>query len=78
MLLRAISGVEHVLPDPPPAVVVIECGDSSINLEMRPWIGDANHGAPVTVAVVEAAKLPLDEAGIEIPFPPPATVRGRR
>jgi small conductance mechanosensitive channel len=69
VLLRAISSVEHVLQDPPPAVVVMECGDSSINLEMRPWIGDANHGAPVTVAVVEAAKLALDEAGIEIPFP---------
>jgi small conductance mechanosensitive channel len=69
VLLRAIKGVDNVLPDPPPTVVVMECGDSSINLEMRPWIGDANHGAPVTCAVVEAAKLALDEAGIEIPFP---------
>ena len=69
VLLRAIAGVDNVLQDPPPTVVVMECGDSSINLEMRPWIGDANHGAPVTVAVVEAAKLALDEAGIEIPFP---------
>lgn len=69
VLLRAISGVDHVLKEPAPTVVVMECGDSSINLEMRPWIGDANHGAPVTVAVMEAAKLALDEAGIEIPFP---------
>jgi small-conductance mechanosensitive channel len=47
----------------------MECGDSSINLEIRPWIADANHGALVTTAVIEAAKLALDEAGIEIPFP---------
>lgn len=69
VILRAIGGLEHVLKEPAPTVVVMECGDSSINLEMRPWIGDANHGAPVTVAVMEAAKLALDEAGIEIPFP---------
>lgn len=69
VLLGALSTVEHVLPEPAPTVVVMECGDSSINLEMRPWIGDANHGAPVTAAVMEAAKLALDEAGIEIPFP---------
>ena len=69
VLLRAISGIDHVLQNPAPTVIVAECGDSSINLEMRPWIGDANHGEPVTAAVVEAAKLALDEAGIEIPFP---------
>lgn len=69
VLLRAIEGIEHILKEPAPAVVVVECGDSSVNLEIRPWIADANQGAPVTVAVVEAAKLALDEAGIEIPFP---------
>lgn len=69
VILRAVSDLDHVLKDPAPTVVVLECGDSSINLEMRVWVPDANIQAAVGVAVMEAAKLALDEAGIEIPFP---------
>lgn len=69
VLLHALSDLEHVMKNPAPTVVVLECGDSSINLEMRVWIQDANQGAGVKVDVMEAAKLALDKAGIEIPFP---------
>ncbi len=69
VLLRAVSGLEHILEAPAPTVVVIECGDSSVNLEIRVWIADANKQVLIGAAVLEAAKLALDEAGIEIPFP---------
>jgi small conductance mechanosensitive channel len=69
VLLRAVSTLEPVLKDPAPTVVVLECGDSSVNLEIRAWIPDANLQVPIGAAVIEAAKLALDEAGIEIPFP---------
>ena len=69
VLLRAVSDVDQVLQDPAPAVVVLECGDSSVNLEIRVWIADANKQIPIGAAVIEAAKLALDEADIEIPFP---------
>ena len=69
VILRAVSGVDQVLQDPAPTVVVLECGGSSVNLQIRAWIPDANHQVPIAAAVIEAAKLALDEAGIEIPFP---------
>lgn len=42
VILRAVSKVDQVLAEPAPTVVVLECGDSSINLEIRVWIPDAN------------------------------------
>jgi small conductance mechanosensitive channel len=69
VLLRAVQSVEYVLTDPAPTVVVNELGGSSVDLEVRVWVADANKGQGVMAAVVEAAKLALDEAGIEIPFP---------
>ncbi len=36
---------------------------------MRAWISRASDEPPTKVAIVEAAKLALDAADIEIPFP---------
>jgi small-conductance mechanosensitive channel len=44
-------------------------GDSSVNLEVRVWVDDAAHERRVFLQVLEASKVALDEAGIEIPFP---------
>jgi len=57
------------MTDPAPDVVVMELGDSSVNLSLRVWIERATDEEPVYSAVMEAAKLALDEAGIEIPYP---------
>lgn len=65
----AVRGVDGVMTDPAPDVVVMELGDSSVNLNLRVWIKRATDEEPVYSAVLEAAKLALDEAGIEIPFP---------
>ena len=40
-----------------------------MDLEIRVWIAKASDEPPVYYDVVEASKLALDEAGIEIPFP---------
>ena len=69
VLLRAVKDLEHVLADPAPTVVVDQLGGSSVDLEVRVWVNDANTGQGVLANVVEAAKLALDEASIEIPFP---------
>ncbi|MGH7583233.1 MAG: mechanosensitive ion channel family protein [Gemmatimonadales bacterium] len=69
VLMRAIRQVDGVLDSPAPDVVARSLGDSSINLEVRVWIARAQDERPITARVVEAAKLALDEAGIEIPFP---------
>jgi small conductance mechanosensitive channel len=69
VLLRTVHGLEYVLAAPAPTVIVSELGGSSVNLEIRVWVADANTGKGVTASVIEASKLALDEASIEIPFP---------
>lgn len=69
VLLRAVKDLEHVLADPAPTVVVNQLGGSSVDLEVRVWVNDANTGQGVMANVVEVVKLALDEASIEIPFP---------
>jgi small conductance mechanosensitive channel len=68
-LLGAIATVDGVLGDPAPTVVVEACADSSVNLQMRVWIGEASRRQRITFAVMEAGKRALDAAGIQIPFP---------
>lgn len=69
VILKAVSDLPGVAPEPPPDIVVKECGSSSIDLLMRVWIDHSRDEMPVRYRVMEAAKLALDEAGIQIPFP---------
>jgi small conductance mechanosensitive channel len=69
VLLEAVRALPGVMAKPQPDVVVEALGDSSINLLVRVWIERAEGLQPTTFAVVEASKLALDAAGIQIPFP---------
>ena len=69
VLLEAVAPIDKVLADPAADVVVAELGDSSVNLHVRVWIESADVFADVSARVVEASKLALDAADIEIPFP---------
>ncbi len=69
VMLGAIADLEGVLEDPAPSVVVEALADSSVNLSLRVWIDDAEQERPVLFRCLEASKIALDEAGIEIPFP---------
>jgi small conductance mechanosensitive channel len=68
-LLAAITGLDHVLADPAPDVVVEACADSSVNLVMRAWVHDAAMRQRTQFSITEAGKRALDAAGIQIPFP---------
>jgi small conductance mechanosensitive channel len=68
VLLEAIRVLPHVIADPPPDVVTKELAASSIDLLMRVWIDDASKERPTYYRVVEAGKLALDAAGIQIPY----------
>jgi small conductance mechanosensitive channel len=59
---------ERVLEDPAPAVAVGELGDSSVNLNVRPWVNTADYW-PLRAFLLEEIKVKLDDAGISIPFP---------
>ena len=69
VLLEAVGKIDRVKSDPAPDVVVEELGDSSVNLKIRMWIDAAEDRQRTYFKAIEAAKLALDEAGIEIPFP---------
>ena len=69
VILEAVSAIDEVLSKPGPDVVVSELGASSVNLAVRVWIESAGDFRRIRFAVTETAKIALDEAGIEIPFP---------
>ncbi len=69
ILVAAVAGVDGVLADPAPEIVVESCADSSVNLQMRAWIRDTGNRQKVFYAVLESGKRALDAAGIEIPYP---------
>jgi|TARA_B100000795_G_C22803069_1_gene443019 small conductance mechanosensitive channel len=68
VLMKVMLDHPLVLRDPMPFVGVVELGDSSINLAVRPYTKPQNYWA-VYFDVYEAGKESLDAANIEIPFP---------
>lgn len=69
VLLDAVVGHRLILEEPAPVVVVTGLGDSSVNLELRVWLRDPYTEREALFELTEIAKIALDEAGIEIPFP---------
>lgn len=69
VILDAVGGLQGVLREPEADVVVDGLGSSSVNLVVRVWIDTADRRRKTLFSVVEASKLALDQAGIEIPFP---------
>lgn len=69
VLLTAVAGHPLILDDPAPTLVVLGLGDSSVDLELRVWLKDPYTEREALCEVTELAKIALDEAGIEIPFP---------
>lgn len=68
VIMDAMVKNEHVLKNPAPSVNVAELGDSSVNFAVFPY-ATAETYWNVYFGVYEDAKLALDEANIEIPFP---------
>jgi small conductance mechanosensitive channel len=68
VILDRVHGLEGVLPEPAPDVVVKQLGASSVDLIVRVWIENAQYEMPVYYRVMEASKLALDAAGIQIPY----------
>jgi small-conductance mechanosensitive channel len=70
LALQAIDSVPRVLKEPKPVCLLIEFGDSSINLEMRFWINDPSNGITNVKSQVLLNVWDLYQAhGIEIPNP---------
>ncbi len=59
---------DRVLPDPEPAVAVLEMADSSVNLVVRPWSATADYWG-LRCDLMRALKEQLETAGCSIPYP---------
>lgn len=68
VLMAAMESNPKVMKNPAPSVNVLELGDSSVNLAVRPWATPADYW-DVYFGVTEESKEALDKVGIEIPFP---------
>jgi len=70
LLPEAASAVPRVLASPPPAPRLVGFGDSSVDLELRFWIADAEDGlANVESDVLVRIWHLFHENGIAFPFP---------
>jgi small-conductance mechanosensitive channel len=70
LALSSITAINRILKDPEPKCLVMEYGDSTVNLELRVWINDPKNGvAPITDAVLMAIWDSFHANGIQIAFP---------
>ncbi len=68
-IIKAVMDAdERILKDPEASIVVAELGDSSVNLNVRPWVNSADYW-PLRADMLETIKVLFDEAGISIPYP---------
>ena len=68
IMMAIIEADERILKDPAPAIVVAELADSSVNLNVRPWVNSGDYWA-VRPDLLEKIKGSFDDAGISIPYP---------
>ncbi len=68
ILQEIMDSDDRVLKDPPPAIAVMELGDSGVNFAFRPHVKVEDYW-DVYFAMTEKVKLRFDEEGITIPFP---------
>lgn len=68
VIMEVMKNDPKVLQDPAPSVNVNDLGDSSVNLAVRPYATVADYW-DVYFGIQEKAKVALDKAGIEIPYP---------
>jgi len=68
IIMSILDADERVLKDPAAAVAVGDLGDSSVNLNVRPWVNSGDYW-PLRADLLEGIKVKLDEAGISIPYP---------
>jgi small-conductance mechanosensitive channel len=70
LALGACSSIDRILKTPEPKCLVMEYGDSTVNLELRVWINDPKNGINnFKDAALVAVWNSFHANGIEIAFP---------
>ena len=68
VLTEVMNRCETVMPDPAPAVLMTECGESALKFVIRVWTEGRNF-RNTNFFLLEEGKKALDRAGISIPYP---------
>jgi len=63
-----ISKNTLILTDPAPTIMLLELGESCIDIAVRPWVKTADYWA-VRADLLQTIKETFDEKGISIPYP---------
>jgi small conductance mechanosensitive channel len=63
-----IASESRILTDPAPTIMVLELGESSINIAVRPWVKSEDYWS-VRAELLQAIKETFDKEGISIPYP---------
>ena len=68
VLEAAGARVPGRLDDPPPQIILLSLGNSSVDWQVRVWCDTADYWTVLDAATREV-KMSLDKAGLGIPFP---------
>ena len=68
ILKRLVGEDPRILEEPKPSIIVLNLGDSSVDIGVRPWTKNTDWWA-VKCDLTEKIKLTFDEEGINIPYP---------
>ena len=69
LLLEVAGKAAGISFNPPPAVLFLGFGESSLNFSVRVWTDEFDQGAIIASEMALSIHAALTEAGIEIPFP---------
>lgn len=68
LIQGALSQEDRVLDSPAPAMLLMELGESSVDIAVRPWVKSSDYSA-VRSDLLENIKRALENAGLSIPYP---------
>ena len=66
LIQQVLAAEERILADPAPALSVADLADSSVNLNVRPWVNSGDYWA-VRSDLLENIKRSFDTSGVSIP-----------
>lgn len=68
LIADVLNSEERVLDEPAPTIMLLELGDSSVNIAVRPWVKSSDYW-PTRGALLERIKALLEANGLSIPYP---------
>lgn len=68
LISQVLAEDERILKDPAPAINIADLAESSVNINVRPWVNSGDYWA-VRSDLLEKIKAAFDSNGISIPFP---------